>query len=31
MGEAGAERVREKFDLRERTRALEEVYASVLR
>lgn len=31
MGEAGTQRVREKFDLRERTRALEGVYASVLR
>ena len=31
MGERGVERVREKFDLEERTRALEEIYASVLR
>ncbi len=31
MGERGVDRVREKFDLRERTSALEEIYASVLR
>ncbi|QIN80252.1 glycosyltransferase [Rubrobacter marinus] len=31
MGERGVERVRERFDLRERTHALEEIYASVLR
>ena len=31
MGERGVERVRERFDLKERTRALEEIYASVLR
>lgn len=30
MGERGVDRVREKFDLRERTSALEEIYASVL-
>ena len=30
MGESGARRVREKFDLTQRTRALEEIYASVL-
>ncbi len=30
MGERGVERVREKFDLVERTYALEEIYASVL-
>ncbi len=30
MGERGVERVREKFDLAERTCALEEIYASVL-
>ena len=31
MGEKGIERVREKFDLSERTRVLEGIYASVLR
>ncbi len=31
MGERGIERVRTMFDLAERTRALEEIYASVLR
>lgn len=31
MGERGLERVKARFDLKERTRALEEIYASVLR
>ena len=31
MGERGVERVRDRFDLAARTRALEEIYASVLR